>query len=325
MASTDNFGRLGKPPTHPELLDHLAADFRANGWSMKRTVRQLVTSRAFRSASSAPPANAAKDPGNLQLAYYPPRRLDAEAILDTINFVADNKIGQRAVYRAQKRNRLDPFLKTFNYPIPTSTVGVRDSTNVPAQALTLMNGNTARGAAQRWSARVRRDPALTTDEARIDALFMQAYSRRATPEEIAACMGYLTGKAEDDSADLVAEHAALNAELAALAEKREEVVAAVRARLQAEVDQRNAATKAARRPKPSTSNRSAAGTSRATPETSAGGMHGTLKGKAKIEGGALVLNGGCVMTAARSTGRSMRRPSRSPSCSTRSPSAPAGR
>ena len=140
VASADNFGRLGKEPSHPELLDYLAADFRENGWSMKRTVRQLVMSRTFRSASIEPAANAGKDSENLQLAYYTPRRLDAEAVLDTIRFVSANDIGQRAIYTSQKRNGLNPFLFAFNYPIPTSTVGVRNVTNVPAQAPMLMNG-----------------------------------------------------------------------------------------------------------------------------------------------------------------------------------------
>ncbi len=208
VASTDNFGRLGKEPTHPELLDHLASDFRENGWSMKRTVRQLVISRAFRSASTVPAANGDKDPLNLQLAYFTPRRLGAEAILDTIRFVAGNKVPERAVYNPVIRNELDPFLATFNFPIPISTVGVRDLTNVPAQALTLMNGNITKDAAIQWSRRIAADGALKTDPARIDSLFMQAYSRRATPAETDACTAYLAGEGADAYTRLA--HALLN-------------------------------------------------------------------------------------------------------------------
>lgn len=208
VASTDNFGRLGKEPTHPELLDYLASDFRENGWSMKGTVRQLVMSRAFRSASTTPGENGDKDPLNLQLAYFTPRRLGAEAILDTIRFVAGNKVPQRAVYNPVKRNDLDPFLATFNFPIPTSTVGVRDLTNVPAQALTLMNGNITKEASIQWSRRIAADGALKTDPERIDRLFMQAYSRRATPGETAACMAYLAGEGADAYTRLA--HALLN-------------------------------------------------------------------------------------------------------------------
>ena len=200
VASADNFGRLGNEPTHPQLLDHLAAGLREDGWSMKRLVRGFVMSRAFRSAGSAPAANAGKDPENLRLAYFTPRRLDAEAILDTLRFVATNDTPERAVFEPVERNNLDPFLTTFNFPLPTSTVGVRNSTNVPAQALALMNGRTATEAAGTWARRVREDRQLATDEARIDALFMQAYARHPTPGEVAGCLDFINAKPDDDPA-----------------------------------------------------------------------------------------------------------------------------
>lgn len=295
VASADNFGRLGKEPSHPELLDYLAADLRDNGWSMKRTVKQLVMSRTFRSASTAPAANGDKDPANLKLAYYTPRRLDAEAILDTIRFVANNSPGERAIYTRAKRNGLDPFLTTFNYPVPTSTVGVRNLTNVPAQALTLMNGETTKRAANEWSRRVQANPALQTDQQRIDDLFMQAYSRTASDAETAACLSYISGKAVDDSAEPVAQHASLAKQLEAAEKKREAFVAEVRARLQAEVDKRNAASKATA---PELVDLKPIGRwdFEGSGKDSIGGMHGTLKGKAKIAGGALVLEGGMMMT-----------------------------
>ena len=208
VASADNFGRLGKEPTHPELLDYLASDLRDNAWSMKHTIKQLVMSRTFRSASSASESSAQKDPSNLYLAYYTPRRLDAEAILDTIRFVARNDIEQRAVYTRAKRNSLNPFLKAFNYPIPISTVGVRNLTNVPAQALTLMNGEITKQSATQWSQRLMGIPQLKTDEERIQAIFKQAYSREARPEELAACLSYLAGDADDPLFQIT--HAILN-------------------------------------------------------------------------------------------------------------------
>ena len=211
VASADNFGRLGKEPTHPELLDYLASDLRDNAWSMKHTIKQLVMSRTFRSASSASESSAQKDPSNLYLAHYTPRRLDAEAILDTIRFVAGNGIEQRAVYTRAKRNALNPFLKTFNYPIPISTVGVRNLTNVPAQALTLMNGQITKQSAIQWSQRLMGIPQLKTDEERIQAMFKQAYSREARPEELAVCLSYLAGNAGDaDDPLFQITHAILN-------------------------------------------------------------------------------------------------------------------
>jgi len=201
VASADNFGRLGSEPTHPQLLDYLAADLSESGWSMKRFVRGMVMSRAFRSASSPPAANGDQDQENLRLAYFTPRRLDAEAILDSIRFVAANESPTRAVFAPMRRNQLDGFLSTFNLPIPISTVGVRNSTNVPAQALTLMNGRTVSDAARQWAQRVREDRELATPEAKIDAIFMQAYARRATPAEIAACLAFIAGEPAADSAN----------------------------------------------------------------------------------------------------------------------------
>jgi hypothetical protein len=295
VASADNFGRLGKEPSHPELLDYLASDFRENDWSMKRTVRQLVLSRTFRSESLEPAANAGKDSANVQLAYYPPRRLDAEAILDTIRFVAANKVGQRAIYKGQKRNGLDPFLSAFNYPIPTTTVGVRNVTNVPAQALMLMNGETTRRAAQEWSNRIRGMTELKTDEDRINDFFMQAYSRSATPAEIEACLSYLQSQASDDTPELESKRQEL-LRLVTLARKgREELVAPVRKKLQVEVDGRNRAREKTA-PKQVDLKPIGRWDFEGDAKDSIGGMHGEIKGGAKVLEGALFLRGGGMWT-----------------------------
>ena len=189
---------------------------------MKRLVRQLVTSRVFKSASVAPASMIEIDPENLFLSYYTPRRLDAEAILDSIQFVSDRldhgqpdlaangDDGHRAIYRRVRRNFLDPFLTAFNYPIPTSTVGARNSTNVPAQSLMLMNGHIVRSAAQEWSQRIVRNEALKTDRARIKRLFLQAYSRQPTPEEMHACRTYLGSETDIENGYFRIAHAILN-------------------------------------------------------------------------------------------------------------------
>ena len=294
VASADNFGRLGKEPSHPELLDTLAIDFRASGWKMKPFVKQLVMSRTFRSASLPPKANGDHDAGNEMLAYFPPRRLDAEAILDTINHVATGGGGQRAMYRAVRRNRLDPFLKAFNLPIPTSTVGDRNLTNVPAQALTLMNGREVVQAARQWSQRVKNDQSLKTPEAKVRRFFLQAYARPPSAEELAASVAYLDGKVVDDSAPLRKEHAARAMELAKLDKKREELLKPIQAKLQAEVDHRNA--ESAKGHVPVDLKPVARWDFDENGDDSIRGLKGVLKGKAKVSGGALHLNGGCLMS-----------------------------
>ena len=87
-------------------------------------------------------------------------------------------------------------------------MGVRNLTNVPAQALTLMNGQITKQSAIQWSQRLMGIPQLKTDEERIQAIFKQAYSREARPEELAACLSYLAGDADDPLFQIT--HAILN-------------------------------------------------------------------------------------------------------------------
>ena len=298
VATTDNFGRLGSEPTHPELLDLLALELRRGGWSMKRIVKQLVMSRAFRSVSVAPRVALERDPDNEFLSYYTPRRLDAEAILDTIRFVSKNGIeeSRRAVYLRAKRNSLHPFLSAFNYPIPTTTTGVRDLTDVPAQSLTLMNGETVRAAAREWSGRVKRDRSLASDRQRIDAMFLQAYARQPTPEEVHACFAYLKGQVVDETPALKEERDQAVWELERQKGRREALIAPVLAKLQAEVDERNARTLMSEE-KPVDLKPIGRWDFDGDARDRVGRMDGTVRGDAEIKDGVLVLRGGCVMTA----------------------------
>ena len=153
VRTPDNFGRLGEKPSHPELLDYLAVKFRNDEWSIKKMIRFLVTSETFRFSST--PSSKAKeiDPENILLSHANLRRIEAEAIRDAIllssgqlqlDRIAEGKpegknSPRRAVYRQIKRNSLDKFLSVFDAPVPSSTKGRRNITNVPAQSLTLMN------------------------------------------------------------------------------------------------------------------------------------------------------------------------------------------
>ena len=138
VRTPDNFGRLGEKPSHPELLDFLATKFREDGWSIKSMIKFLVTTKAFR-ASSKPSAKAQQsDPNNLLLSHANLRRLEAEAIHDSMLLVSGriklDRIAEgnsesssslrRSVYRQMKRNSLDPFLSVFDAPVPSSTKGL---------------------------------------------------------------------------------------------------------------------------------------------------------------------------------------------------------
>jgi hypothetical protein len=202
VRTPDNFGRLGEKPSHPELLDFLATKFREDGWSIKTTIKFLVTTKAFR-ASSKPSAKAQqRDPNNLLLSHANLRRLEAEAIHDSMlslsgrikldrvaegNSEPSNSL-RRSVYRQMKRNSLDPFLSVFDAPVPSSTKGRRDVTNVPAQSLTLMNDPLVIRAAREF-ANLHRNGDLKD---RISVMFRNSLGRNPTPNEIKQSMDYLT-------------------------------------------------------------------------------------------------------------------------------------
>jgi hypothetical protein len=161
VATTDNFGKLGELPTHPELLDFLARRFIDSGGSIKSLLRDILRSKTFQRAAGSN----AKDPENKLLSHWSIRRLEAEAIRDSIVTLsgrldptlygesADHGDPRRSIYIKVIRNSLNPFLTTFDAPVPFSTRGKRDATNVPAQSLALLNDarviDWSRGWAQR--------------------------------------------------------------------------------------------------------------------------------------------------------------------------------
>ena len=152
VRTVDNLGRLGDPPSHPALLDHVARDFIDDGHSVKRLVRRLVLSRAYRMSSQASAAAAEVDPSNRLLRHANLRRLDAEAIRDAILSISgrldptmygpsvpvhyaarrgltqgdpDNGPvdgdGRRSIYQEIRRNAHNPFLEVFDLPKPATT------------------------------------------------------------------------------------------------------------------------------------------------------------------------------------------------------------
>ena len=172
VPTVDNFGVLGQPPSHVELLDYLAGRFmREQGWSMKQLIRELVLTRTYQMSSQPADARAEElDPQNLLLHRANLRRLEGEVIRDALLTVSgrlDPKVcgpsvpvhltsfmdgrgkpsasgpldgdGRRSIYIAVRRNFLSPMMLAFDGPIPFNTIGRRNISNVPAQALILMN------------------------------------------------------------------------------------------------------------------------------------------------------------------------------------------
>jgi len=174
VPTPDDFGPMGQEPSHPELLDWLANDFRENNWSVKNLIRKIVLSQTYRQSSTLNPSNdknkvSLADPENILLHKMPVRRLHAEFIRDSILLFSgriDKKLfgpsvpiyktafmtgrggkkngpldgaGRRSIYGSVYRNFLSPFMLAFDQPAPFGTKGKRSVSNVPAQSLALMN------------------------------------------------------------------------------------------------------------------------------------------------------------------------------------------
>lgn len=210
VATPDNFGKLGAAPTHPELLDLLARRFIDSGGSIKALLRLLLTSEAFqRQAGSS-----AADPDNKLLGHWRVRRLEAEAIRDAILSVSgrlDPRLygepvgggeARRSVYVKVVRNALDPFLTTFDAPVPFSSRGSRDVTNVPAQSLTLLNDPNVLRWSRDWAQRVLK---TGPEDEGVRRMFREAFAREAGAGEVQQSLAYLAslrGQAEQTAREL---------------------------------------------------------------------------------------------------------------------------
>jgi hypothetical protein len=203
--SPSDFGRLGDPPSYPELLDYLAADLLDNDWSLKRLHRLMVTSATYRQASHGPEAaaSAAQDPLNRWLARMPVRRLAAEQIRDSAIAVTaeldprmggeggdSGKTARRAVYLKVHRNKQDQALDVFDVPDGISTMPVRNVTTTPTQSLYMINGPWMMLRAKAFARRLSRDPSATLEE-RATTAYRLAYGRPPTADELAAAATFL--------------------------------------------------------------------------------------------------------------------------------------
>ncbi len=205
VATPDNFGQMGEAPSNPALLDHLATTLREDGWSLKTFVRRLASTRAFQ-LDSAPSAAAREvDPQNNLLSHAHLRRLEAEAVRDSMLLAAGELepvtasetapvtgwSNRRSVYVQVIRNQPDPMLHTLDLPTPVTTKGQRDQTNVPAQSLLMMNDVQVMHLAARFGDRVAQDPELDNDRDRIVAMFRLALGRPPTGSELGAARQFL--------------------------------------------------------------------------------------------------------------------------------------
>jgi len=220
VRSVDNFGFTGEAPDHPELLDQLARRFHeTHHGSFKSMIRELLLTRAWQQSSAARPEALRIDPDNRLLWRAHPRRLDAEALIDGIRFVAGQldldpagrtvpgfRLGnqdssrfmvipqvyldKRAVYWPVFRKDVPlsmDLLAIFNFPAATGPLGERESTPSPSQSLALMNSPLVSRAARELAARLQGD----SDPARIGDLYLRLFARDPKGEETAQAMTFL--------------------------------------------------------------------------------------------------------------------------------------
>lgn len=220
VASPDDFGVLGERPSHPELLDHLALEFVADGWSLKRLVRRLVLSATYLQASDPRPAAAERDPNNQLLWRHSPRRLDAEALRDGLLLISGrlnpafggpsvpvhltvflegrgrpgqsgplDGEGRRSLYISVRRNFLDPFFSAFDFPSPSTAIGRRSVSNVPAQALAMLNSPLVNELCASTAERLLAD--YDDDAERLERLYLQTLARVPSDTERTQCGMFL--------------------------------------------------------------------------------------------------------------------------------------
>jgi hypothetical protein len=230
VATTENLGVSGARPSHPELLDYLVSTFIREGYSVKSLHRWILCSATYRQRSTPEPAGLEKDPENRLLWRFSPRRLDAEAIrdsmlaisgvLDTTMFgpavpvsrtgegsviVPEDAAGahRRSIYLQQRRTEGLTMLELFDAPVIVTNCTARTRSTVPLQSLALLNSEFALDRARAFSHRLRSEE--DTTESRVTLGFLLAVGRAPFPAERQATMEFLQAQrklyAEKDNAE----------------------------------------------------------------------------------------------------------------------------
>ncbi len=211
VSTVDNFGASGQRPSHPELLDYLAISFVENDWSIKQLIRSIVLSRAYQLSSRMASENYSRDPDNVFVWRMPKRRLEAEAMRDTllamgqhldVDFPEGSLLAQqgegnvsfrirgdlaagdvhRSVFLPIVRDEIPEILSIFDFPDPSLIIGERSSTTIPEQSLFLMNGEFVIRQAEGMSTHLISE--FPTENDRVNYAYRMCYSRLPEPSEM---------------------------------------------------------------------------------------------------------------------------------------------
>ncbi|MBI3465197.1 MAG: DUF1553 domain-containing protein, partial [Planctomycetes bacterium] len=225
VRTPNNFGQLGEPPTHPELLDWLAAEFVRQGWRLKPLHRLIMLSSAYQMSSRADPNGLAKDPRNDHFWRFDMRRLSAEELRDSIHAVSgklnatmygpgiypeisqevlagqsrpgegwgkssSEEQARRSIYIHVKRSLITPVLASFDFPETDGSCEARFATTQPSQALAMLNGDFVNRQAVEFAARLRRE-AGADPEQQIRRALRLALGRTPVPAEVERAVALL--------------------------------------------------------------------------------------------------------------------------------------
>ncbi len=209
VSTPSDFGLRSDPPSHPELLDYLSARFMADGWSIKKLHKFIMLSSAYQQTSDDQPKGAKLDPANQLYWRMNRRRLDFEAMRDTLLAVSGNldltqggrgvemttepPTVRRTVYGFVERQNLPGLFRTFDFASPDATSGQRFSTTVPQQALFLMNSpfvvDRAKGLLARPEIKT-----LKSEEQTIQQLYQIAFQRAADKDEVKLAQQFIAAQ-----------------------------------------------------------------------------------------------------------------------------------
>jgi hypothetical protein len=228
VATVDNFGFLGEPPTHLDLLDYLTTEFVDQGWDIKRLIRRIALSSTYAMASAPASRAVVVDPQTRLFHAARVRRIPAESVRDALLAVSGNLNQQRygpavpvyitefmrhnrsperngpmdgdavrSIYLEVRRNSLNHFLAAFDKPAPFTTVGARYVSNSAAQPLALSNDPFVESQARIWADSL--TGRFTDDRAAIQDAYFTAFSRDATPAESERLIAFLDAAYSEES------------------------------------------------------------------------------------------------------------------------------
>lgn len=212
VTTPSDFGVRSDPPSHPELLDYLAAWFMENGWSLKKLHKLILLSNTYQQSSEANPAYAEKDPTNRLLAHMNRRRLEFEPLRDSVLYVGGRlelKQGghpveittrpftaRRTVYSFIERQNLPGIFRTFDFASPDATSPQRFNTTVPQQALFMINSPFLAEQARNLTKVAEANGGGSAAPQKISAMYRTALQRDPRPEEISLAEKFVEEQAK---------------------------------------------------------------------------------------------------------------------------------